>query len=217
MKKEIEQKIEKLLALSGSDNPNEAKAALLKAQELMLKHNVCMEHIKSDVEIGIEQVKTDTRKYTARMAVLIAKNFRTKTWCSKGYINFMGFRDDAIASRYCLEYIVKEASGCFSKYLYENEDLIDDGIYKSRAKYLYRQWMEGFVSGLADAFDSRKEDPQYALMLTVPIEVNWEYEKLNLRSRSIRIGNRICNEAFDAGYEDGKESINRRSIEGEYD
>ena len=36
----IIEKIEKLIALSGSDNENEAKAAMLKAQELMAKYEI---------------------------------------------------------------------------------------------------------------------------------------------------------------------------------
>lgn len=36
-------KIEKLIALSSSDNENEAKAAMLKAQELMAKYEIEME------------------------------------------------------------------------------------------------------------------------------------------------------------------------------
>ncbi|SCW68249.1 Protein of unknown function [Lachnospiraceae bacterium C10] len=40
----IEEKIKKLLALSQSSNPNEAKAALLKAQDLMLKYNLSIDY-----------------------------------------------------------------------------------------------------------------------------------------------------------------------------
>ena len=35
-------KIEKLIALSSSDNENEAKAAMLKAQELMAKYEILL-------------------------------------------------------------------------------------------------------------------------------------------------------------------------------
>lgn len=41
-------KIEKLIALSSSDNENEAKAAMLKAQELMAKYEIEMSQINPD-------------------------------------------------------------------------------------------------------------------------------------------------------------------------
>ena len=41
-------KIEKLIALSNSDNENEAKAAMLKAQELMAKYEIEMSQINPD-------------------------------------------------------------------------------------------------------------------------------------------------------------------------
>ena len=42
-------KIEKLLALSSSSNENEARAAMMKAQELMAKYEIKREQLK---EIG---------------------------------------------------------------------------------------------------------------------------------------------------------------------
>lgn len=39
-------KIEKLLALAGSDNENEAKAAMVKAQELMAKYEIDRERVQ---------------------------------------------------------------------------------------------------------------------------------------------------------------------------
>ena len=41
-------KIEKLIASSSSDNENEAKAAMLKAQELMAKYEIEMSQINPD-------------------------------------------------------------------------------------------------------------------------------------------------------------------------
>ena len=46
MDNKLIEKIQKLLALSGSSNENEAKAAMTKAQELMLKHNIDMRSVK---------------------------------------------------------------------------------------------------------------------------------------------------------------------------
>ena len=76
----IEDKITKLLALAGSNNPNEANAALLKAQELMLKHNISMEYLGHEERIVTERINVNPNKHYVRMALLIASNFRTKAW-----------------------------------------------------------------------------------------------------------------------------------------
>lgn len=44
----ILRKVQKLMALSQSGNPNEAELAMLKAQELLLKHNMDASYIESD-------------------------------------------------------------------------------------------------------------------------------------------------------------------------
>ena len=42
-------KIEKLLALAGSDNENEARAAMVKAQELMAKYEIDRERVQGKI------------------------------------------------------------------------------------------------------------------------------------------------------------------------
>jgi hypothetical protein len=43
MKKDLIKRIQKLLALAGSDNENEAKAAMDMANRLLLKHNISLQ------------------------------------------------------------------------------------------------------------------------------------------------------------------------------
>ena len=136
----IEDKIKKLLALSQSSNPNEAKTALLKAQDLMLKYNLSVDYKKEKIEICTESVTVKHTKYYLKMAALISENFRTKTWYSPDKIIFMGYRDDAVASRYCLEYLIEESTECFSQYLYEQSDNLSYEP-KSYLKYIHRQWI----------------------------------------------------------------------------
>lgn len=55
-------KIEKLIALSSSDNENEAKAAMLKAQELMAKYEIEMSQINPDKARNVRSCPTRHRR-----------------------------------------------------------------------------------------------------------------------------------------------------------
>ena len=52
---DIKDRIQKLLALSVNPNENEAKAALLKAQELMAKHKLSMADFETAPESEVDQ------------------------------------------------------------------------------------------------------------------------------------------------------------------
>ena len=94
----IEEKIKKLLALSQSSNPNEAKAALLKAQDLMLKYNLSIDYEVDCPEIITDSLAIKHQKYHIQMAMLIADNFRTRTWIGRNEIFYIGYKEDVIAS-----------------------------------------------------------------------------------------------------------------------
>lgn len=54
-------KIEKLIALSGSDNENEAKAAMLKAQELMAKYQIEQDRINPGNKRNVRSLASHRR------------------------------------------------------------------------------------------------------------------------------------------------------------
>lgn len=71
----ILRKVQKLMALSTSSNSNEAELAMLKAQELLLKHNMDVRHLKSEDEdhvhlIRIMQQKKEDGKMRAIARIL---------------------------------------------------------------------------------------------------------------------------------------------------
>ena len=65
-----------------------------KAQDLMLKYNLSMGH-----ETGSSEIITDslTIKYHLELALIIAENFRMKTWAGRNTIYFIGYKEDVIA------------------------------------------------------------------------------------------------------------------------
>ena len=78
------EKIKKLLALAQSDNENEAKAALLKAKELMAQHKI--------EEADLEDAQN---KKVVRV--------KTKFTCSKRRDSWMGSLSAVIARNFCCQ------------------------------------------------------------------------------------------------------------------
>ena len=80
--KNVIEKIQKLLSLCQSSNENEAKTAMLKAQELLLKHKLSMKDIdecispKKTIKTAISRNGFRKAKWKASLAGVIAEKFR---------------------------------------------------------------------------------------------------------------------------------------------
>lgn len=98
-------KIEKLISLSGSSNENEARAAMLKAQELMAKYEIDREQIKGQEKerpvVGFTS-SPYREEWIHMVSSVIAENFRCRSISivknnSGGSfrIRFYGYEEDA--------------------------------------------------------------------------------------------------------------------------
>lgn len=171
-------KIEKLIALSGSDNENEAKAAMLKAQELMAKYEIEMSQLNPE-----KQKERPVVAYTSPsfrddwvidLASLIAGNFRcrsvllTKRGSGGAFrIRFFGFDEDAQISINIFNYAVKVIRKRMSTLR---------AIYNEAGREFGRNekmnYVEGFNAGLHNNFEQQKKRSEsFALALLVPAEV----------------------------------------------
>ena len=111
-------KIEKLLALAGSDNENEARAAMVKAQELMAKYEIDRKRVqgKEHEERPVIYLSSGPFKdeWINMVATVIAENFRcrcitasiTRTGGSFR-IRFYGYEEDAEICINIFNYAVK--------------------------------------------------------------------------------------------------------------
>lgn len=103
---DIKEKIAKLLALAESPNEAEAKAALLKARELMAKNKLTPEECQKQKNQKVVKDFTDiqctamTNPWAASLSAVIADNYccRAINRKRKGYktatIGFIGLEDD---------------------------------------------------------------------------------------------------------------------------
>lgn len=169
----IKEKIQKLLALGTSPNENEARAAILKAKELMAKykltesdfevkkdelvHELC-EDVSWTTDSGnfwmVDLCKLVTDNYCCAVAWDVRKGSRTHT------LVISGFEDDVQLCKSVVKYAVGFISGKTKKL---NRD--------SRISYAI-----GFVEGLRMAFEMQKDEhPEWALVVVKPQKVS-EYE-----------------------------------------
>ena len=113
----IIEKIEKLISLSGSSNENEARAAMLKAQELMAKYEIDREQIKGEEKerpvIGFTS-SPYREEWIHMVSAVIADNFRCRSISicrnssSKTFrIRFYGYEEDAEICINIFNYAIK--------------------------------------------------------------------------------------------------------------
>lgn len=172
-------KIEKLLALAGSDNENEAKSAMVKAQELMAKYEIDRERVQGGElkERAVIYFSGGPFKdeWINMVAVVIAENFRCRciTVQMRGTggsfrIRFYGYEEDAEICINIFNYAVK---------VVRNRFVTLRAIYAEAGREFRRNekmnYIEGFCHGLDRNFEEQKKQSQsFALALVVPEAVN---------------------------------------------
>ena len=175
---DIKNKIAKLLALGKSPNENEAKAALLKARELMAEHKLRPEEIQKteDVKVIRESLGLTCTKMTdswlSMLCTIIAKHYCCVSYrqhyshSKKVTIHLVGLEDDfAVCKR-----VILYAYDCIKTHC--------DRIRKEKTKEYWtaREIREvcnaygaGFTSGLRAAYQEQdKQHQEWGLILSVP-------------------------------------------------
>ncbi len=200
-------RIKKLLALSESSNEYEAKVAMLKAQELLVKHKISLKEIEEHKNINVTEGETNITfrqgKWKGKLADLIAENFgcyhyyrtnRTHT------IIFMGKDEDVTVCKMVLEYAVDSINSVVNRlrYQYRKEGYSTKGLENDYAL--------GFIEGLEYAFEEQKQENQeWGLVLARDKEVVEAYEKKEfIGSINTNTNFRGFNEAYFKGVEDGE-------------
>lgn len=168
-------KIEKLLALSSSSNENEARAAMVKARELMAKYEIRREQL-NDGEPEERPVVHYTSmpfrdEWTQYVATTIAENFRcrmvtmVKSRSGGAFrIKFFGYEEDAEICINIFNYAVKVVRKRFATLR---------AIYADAEKEFGRNekmnYVLGFCNGLEKNFEEQKaQSHSFSLALVTP-------------------------------------------------
>jgi len=171
-------KIEKLISLSGSSNENEARAAMMKAQELMAKYEIKREQLESqEKERPVMGFTSGSfrNEWVKMVSGVIANNFRCRSIsiCRRGSggafrIRFYGYEEDAEICINIFNYAVKVIRKKFG---------VLQAIYMEAKREFGNSekinYVLGFCHGLEKNFEEQKKQSQsFALALITPKAVD---------------------------------------------
>lgn len=187
---DIREKIQKLLALAGSSNENEAKSAMLKAKELMAKNKLSEIDFEDQKKQVLVHLTCNEIKWTSdsgdiwmtNLCKLIADEYMCiAAWShEKGHRTYTlvltGMEEDANLCKDIIEYAVGFVRGRIK--------ILERKSTHSR-RTVAKSYVDGFILGLELAFEQQKEDhPEWGLVVVKPEEVN-NYEK-TLGNRKVK-------------------------------
>lgn len=207
--KNIVEKIKKVLALTQSPYPEEAMAAMLKAQELMAQHGLSMSDVNLE-EKKPEKEVTDQSVYETRrmkwwikqLSSIIGENFR----CHPYYIArpnqtrmyFIGLKEDVELVKEVFNYAVIAVDHCAKAYIKKHKTPGVDG------KHLKNDYIIGFLGGLRDKFKEQVASKCLSLVLVKDALVIKAVEDKKLcKGAKSKIKVERDDAARQAGYRDG--------------
>lgn len=213
-KEKILNKIKNLLDLSTSPNEHEAKAAALKAQELMAKYDIDSQSVV-DTTSYIDEIchifcesdgKHSMKKWKVLLAPVIADNFRCKLYFHGNSVVFYGYKRDA-----------EIASEVF-KFLFTTGNKLAVRYYNAckKAGKSTKGIMNTYLSGFAAGVKEDLEKQCTALMIITPKEVTDQFEDLskNWETKRFSMSRAADAEAFATGKKEGKSVSAGKHIEG---
>lgn len=213
--KDYKDKIRKLLALAHSPYEGEAKAALLKARELMAEHKLTEAECIEAAKQSVKDIKTEFTASKRRDPWLIPLSAAIgEHYCCKAYrthyygrqtqiIGFIGLEDDV---ELCVE-IFAYAVSCVQSRIKEIRREMEE-IYN--AKYIRREcdsYGYGFTVGVTDAFERQQEtkEQEWGLVLVIPKEVEEAAQHLGREEFKAAAEDNIIGRAYFDGMADGKD------------
>jgi len=217
--KDYKEKIKKLLALAESNNEHEARAALLKAKELMAEYKIDEIDLVDIKDRKVKRIYTDyeyTKRgewWIANLANVIAENYCCRCAANIPYkgaqkrqIFFIGLEGDVEICEKIFAYAVDSARKFGKLYLkdnYKGYNLTSQD--KNRIKNSYAI---GFSNGVKEAFENQKAEKVasgedgWGLVMIIPKEVNDDCA--GFRHDTYRSKNRVVyHDAKSDGYSEG--------------
>lgn len=208
----IIEKIRKLFALS-ENNPSEdeAKAAALKAQELLAQYNIAEADIREfdttpAEEICEIRVDLAAKKWKYDLATAVANNFRCKRfYFGKSCVCFYGHKTDATVAAETFKYLFKTGNILAGREV--------DRVFKETgtSRDVYNSFCRGFCVGIKQVLDEQCT----ALMLVTPTDVEEGYAKRSKHMGQLHYSyNRgVYRDVYENGIREGRSAMNSRKLE----
>lgn len=212
--KDYREKIRKLLALAESPNEHEAKAALLKARQLMAEHKLTERECKDAEKQEVKDIRTDItcskrrNPWIVHLSAVIGENYCCKGYRNRrygeqtNYIGFIGLEDDVEVCVSIFKYAVDCVLSEIKRIKKENSC-----YYSSYVKKICDSYGYGFVSGVSEAFRKQQEENEqrWGLVLVMPQEVIEASQHLGHKEFKSRAEEDISESAYTKGFYDGEE------------
>lgn len=222
---DLKDKIRKLLALAKSPEEHEARAALLKARQLMAEHKLTEEELRDVERQQVKDVRTGItcskrrNPWIVNLSAVIGENY-----CCKGYrthttgqqtqtIGFIGLEDDVEVCVEVFKYAVDCVLAEIKSLKRECKDLELPPTFTTRRCDSFGY---GFVQGCSEAFSRQEEEhkEEWGLVLVMPQEVEDAAQHLGHQPFKARAQEGLSASAYYRGLERGKEfNPNRRLAE----
>lgn len=211
----IIQTIKKVLELS-KNNPSEeeAKAAALKAQELLAKYHISISEIEdigdTTEEISEVFVNVPAKKWKYTLARIVANNFRCKHfYYGKGTVVFYGHKTDAEVAAETFKYLFDIGNRCAGR-------VVDKEFAKTGTSAgVYNSFVKGFCDGVSEVLEKQCT----ALMLVIPKDVDDAYTEKSKDFKTMQCGslstrrNDSCSDAYVSGREKGRDAVSSKQLE----
>ena len=192
----------KLLALAQNNNSTEeAEAALLQAQRLIVQHQLEL-NPEEQADLDAENVDKETVYSSGRienwrfsMGSVIGKNFRCQFYKSQGKLVMMGLRSDLDVA--CKVYMMAVAlcDSLAERYAVQNASV-------GNRRRVATDFRSGFVNGLNQKFKEQKEQNNWGLVLAMPAKVKAEAAKLGLVT--VKTASYARSDGYSAGQREGQ-------------
>ena len=208
---DYKEKIRKLLALTESPVEAEAKAALLKARQLMAEHKLTEQDIASADTAVIRDVTGITFNSRRDYWVLLLSEIIAPNYCCQSFVRrvrgkqtsevgFVGFADDF---EICAN-VYRYAVDCIQSWI--SAAIQGKKLTAAQKKTIGYSFADGFCKGLLEAFEEQKEQnrDEWALVLVVPKEVTDEISQMETHNFTSKKVER-SEAAFSEGYVQGRE------------
>lgn len=227
-KESIISKIDKLFKLAGN-NPSQAEseAAMLKAQELMLKHGLEGKDIEVKIkelsaeEMVIDQKNKMTKWFESALTRIVAKNFRCSSFTRKrqAYIPgttkittdkvniIVGLPSDVEVAHMVTAQAINHLNENVKLYmkLWKIHFPATITCDRKNGEPIKNDFISGYIEGLESKFQEQVKDMKFELMIVLPDAVVKHCNGLNLRrSRGTSVSTSGLDGAKDAGRDVGR-------------
>lgn len=212
MATDIKDKIAMLLALAESPEEHEAKAALLKARELMAKYKLRPEEIRKAENVKVVRELLDvtctamTNPWVCTLSAVIAENYCCRSYRNRkrggktNTIGLIGLEDDFEICKKIFLYAYESVIS-YCKHQIKRDPSEASGTYREKCNAY--GW--GFTKGVREAFEEQQEQHQeWGLVLVVPKAVDDVYQSFGKPTAFGRVNNDAETAKYRAqGYADG--------------